>query len=190
MKDIIRTLIGENLRTTEALKSQINIISKIARKIMSAARDDKKIIVFGNGGSAADAQHFAAELVVKFEKKRPPLNALALTTNTSTLTACGNDFGFDEIFVRQLEPLLKVGDIAIGISTSGNSPNVVKAIAFAKKKKIFTIGLTGRDGGLMKEIADLVLFAPSDVTARIQESHILAIHIICKLIEEVIFSRH
>lgn len=186
MKKTIEKIIDENIEITGLLKNQTEVIEKIARKIISAHKRKKKIIIFGNGGSAADAQHFAAELVVKFEKKRRPVSAIALTTNTSALTACGNDFGFEEIFVRQLEAIADTDDVAIGISTSGNSPNVIKALTFAAKKKIFTIGFTGKDGGLLKEITDISLQVPSDITARIQEGHILAIHIICKLIDDFI----
>lgn len=187
MKNEVKKIINENLKITREFESQADVILTITRKILAAFRRNKKIIIFGNGGSAADAQHFAAELVVKFEKKRKSLNAIALTTNSSVITACGNDFGFDEIFARQLEPIAQAGDVVIGISTSGNSPNVVKALTVASRKKIFTVGFTGKDGGIIKEVADVTLKAPSDVTARIQECHILAIHIICKLVEKSLF---
>ncbi len=184
MRETIRRILDEHNSVMGSFGSQIGAIETISKKIIAACKKGKQIILFGNGGSAADAQHFAAEIVVKFEKKRRAFNAIALTTNTSSLTACGNDFGFEDIFLRQLEPLCKNGDVVIGISTSGNSPNVIKAMAYAKKKKVTVIGFTGKDGGIMKEITKNIIRAPSDITARIQECHLLAIHIICKLIDE------
>lgn len=143
-----------------------------------------KIMFFGNGGSAADAQHLATELSVRFIKDRPPIAALALTTDTSTLTAAGNDMGFDNIFSRQIDAIGQTGDIAIGISTSGNSPNVMNALKTAHEKKIITIGLSGRDGGGMPDLCDHMLIIPSDITARIQEMHILLGHMLCGALEQ------
>lgn len=142
-----------------------------------------KIFFFGNGGSAADAQHLAAELVVRYRVNRPALAAIALTTDTSTLTACANDFSYEDIFSRQIEALLRPGDVAIGISTSGNSPNVVKALRAARALGGIAAGLTGRDGGQMASLCDPVLVVPSDTVARIQEMHILLGHSLCDLIE-------
>jgi D-sedoheptulose 7-phosphate isomerase len=143
-----------------------------------------KIIFFGNGGSAADAQHLAAELVVRYRTNRKALAALALTTDTSILTACANDFTFDDIYVRQIEALARPGDVAIGISTSGKSPNVLKALRTAKEMGVYTVGFTGRDGGDMPGVCDVALIVPSDVTARIQEMHILIGHTLCDVIEQ------
>lgn len=143
-----------------------------------------KLLFFGNGGSAADAQHIATELTVRFVKDRAPLPALALTTDTSTLTAIGNDFGFEHLFSRQIDALGQTGDVAIGISTSGNSPNVLKGLEAARTKKLVTIGLTGRDGGKMRGLCDILLIVPSDETARIQEMHITLGHMLCGALEK------
>ncbi|MDO8607498.1 MAG: D-sedoheptulose 7-phosphate isomerase [Phaeospirillum sp.] len=142
-----------------------------------------KILFFGNGGSAADAQHLAAELVIRYRYNRKALAALALTTDTSTLTACANDFSFEEIFSRQIEALGRPGDVAIGITTSGNSPNVLTALAVARDMGLVAAGLTGRDGGKMVGLADPLLIVPSTVTARIQEMHILIGHALCDQVE-------
>lgn len=143
-----------------------------------------KLLFFGNGGSAADAQHIATELTVRFVKDRAPLAALALTTDTSALTAIGNDFGFDHLFSRQIEALGQPGDIAIGISTSGNSPNVLRGLDAARAKKLVTVGLSGRNGGKMSKYCDILLIVPSDDTARIQEMHITLGHMLCGALEQ------
>jgi D-sedoheptulose 7-phosphate isomerase len=142
-----------------------------------------KLLLFGNGGSAADAQHIAAELVVRYKTERPAIAAIALTTDTSAITACANDMGFDVLFARQVEALGRPGDVAIGISTSGRSPNVLAGLAEAKKRRLKTIGLTGGDGGDMKSVSDCLLTVPSRTTARIQEMHILIGHVLCKALE-------
>ncbi len=148
--------------------------------------DGHKIMLFGNGGSAADAQHIAAEFVNRFTIERPPLAAMALTTDTSILTSIGNDYDFDEIFTKQILALGQKDDIALGISTSGNSTNVLNAFKTARNAGIFTLGMTGR-GGKIKGLADMVLTVASDVTARIQETHILMGHILCELVDRVLF---
>lgn len=186
MKKKIERIILESSKTSAALVSQADVIACAASKIAAAFRKGGKLIVFGNGGSAADAQHFAAELVVKFEKKRKALPAIALNVNTSVITSCANDFSYEEVFSRQLEAMLGKGDVVVGISTSGNSPNVARALEYASSRGAVTVAFSGRDGGLVAEIADIVLRAPSDVTARIQECHILAIHAVCKIIEETL----
>jgi D-sedoheptulose 7-phosphate isomerase len=140
-------------------------------------------MAFGNGGSAADAQHLAAELVGRYRAERKALAAMALTTDSSALTAIGNDFGFGEIFSRQLEAVGKTGDIALGISTSGNSPNVLRALESARKLGMTTIGLSGRSGGKMRGLVDMCLCAPSELTPRIQEVHVLMIHILSGIVE-------
>lgn len=142
-------------------------------------RTGGKILFFGNGGSASDAQHLATELTIRFIKDRPPIAALALTTDTSTLTAAGNDIGFDNIFARQVEALGKPEDLAIGISTSGNSENVLRALKTARNIGMTTVGLSGKGGGKMSEFCDVMLTVPSDTTARIQEMHILIGHMLC-----------
>ena len=145
-------------------------------------------MLFGNGGSAADAQHLAAEFVNRFQIERPPLAAIALTTDTSILTSIANDYRFDDIFSKQIKALGKKGDIAWGLSTSGNSPNVVKAVQSARKLGMTTIGMTGR-GGELAECADLVLAVASDTTARVQESHITLGHILCELLERKLYPK-
>lgn len=146
-----------------------------------------KVLVMGNGGSAADAQHLAAELVGRFVLERRALPAIALTTDTSILTAVGNDYGFDEVFARQVEALATAGDVVLGISTSGHSANVIKALAVARERGCRTIGLLGRDGGRIAGMVDLALTVPSQETPRIQEAHQLIIHIICDLVEKELF---
>lgn len=167
-------------------KKLIETVSKIIDEIVSALKRGRKILLCGNGGSAADAQHFAAELVGKFRKIRKALSAVSLTVNTSILTSIGNDFSFDDVFKRQVEAIGKKGDILIAISTSGNSKNVIEAVEQAKKMGIFTIGFTGKDGGKLAEICDIVVKVPSSSTPRIQEMHITLFHAICGIVEEII----
>ena len=156
--------------------------------LCEALRNGKKILVMGNGGSAADAQHFAAEIVGRFKMERKALPAVALTTDTSILTAIGNDYGFDQIFRRQIEALAQPGDVVVGISTSGNSPNVELAIREAVESGCLTIGFLGRGGGTIAPLCSIPLVVPSDNTPRIQESHIHLIHILCDLIEKNLFA--
>ena len=162
-------------------------IQEIAIKSIAAFRDNKKILLCGNGGSASDAQHIAAELSGRFYVDRPPLYAEALHVNTSYMTAVANDYGYEATYARMVEAAGKKGDILIGISTSGSSPNVVKAMQKAKEKRMFTIGFTGKEGGKMKDICDIMICVPSTDTPRIQEAHILIGHILCQLIEEKMF---
>jgi D-sedoheptulose 7-phosphate isomerase len=143
-----------------------------------------KLMLFGNGGSAAEAQHIAAELVIRYKKDRPAISAIALTADSSTLTACSNDFGYDAVFARQIEALTRPGDVALGISTSGNSPNVLAALKEAKRRGAATIGLTSGTGGKMTEFCDAIIAVPCKVTARIQEMHILIGHMLCKALEQ------
>ncbi len=159
-------------------------ILEAANRIKSCLDKGGKLILMGNGGSAADCQHIAAELVGRFKKERRALPAIALTVDTSSLTALGNDYGFDTIFERQLEALARENDAVVGISTSGNSENVVRALKKANALGAETIGLVGNNGGKIKEIANLSIVVPSNDTARIQEVHITIGHIICELIEE------
>jgi D-sedoheptulose 7-phosphate isomerase len=189
MEKLITGFINDSIKAKQGMleAEQVAMLKGITEAIIKAYRGGKKILVCGNGGSAADAQHFTAELVSRFERERAALPALALTTNTSTLTAIGNDYGYDVTFRRQVEAFVQEGDVVIGISTSGNSVNVLLALEEAKKRKAFTVGLTRKQGGKLKGAADLCFCAPSDHTPRVQECHILAIHIICKLIEESLF---
>jgi D-sedoheptulose 7-phosphate isomerase len=158
----------------------------LAKKVISR---NGKILIFGNGGSAADAQHLAAELVNRFKKERAPLPAIALTTDTSILTAIANDYDFSQIFSKQILALGKKGDMALGISTSGKSSNVISALKVAKEIGLYTVGLSGGDGGLMKDVCDYLILVPSFETPRIQEGHLLFLHIFSELLEEIIFSQ-
>jgi len=156
--------------------------------IAAALRDGKKLLLFGNGGSAADAQHIAAEFVGRFLRERKPLPAIALTTDTSALTAIGNDYGFDEIFARQVRALGTRGDVAIAISTSGKSPNVLRAVEAARDAGMTVVALTGGDGGPLAAAADVALrVSASTLSARIQETHILVGHVICELVDQRLF---
>jgi len=162
----------------------VDHIAKAGSKCLECISEGGKIILFGNGGSASDAQHIAAEFVGRYKKERRGLPAISLATDTSALTAIGNDYGFDRIFVRQIEALGSAGDIAIAISTSGNSANVIKAVTAAKSLGMTVIGLSGRDGGELKKVCDINLVVPSNITARIQEMHILIGHIICQIVDD------
>jgi len=191
MKDYIKNQIKKSYETKQAIyenENLLNNIEKVSKLCVELYRGDKKTILAGNGGSAADAQHIAAEMVGRYGFDRPSLPSLALTTDTSALTAIGNDYGYDKVFSRQLEGMGQNGDIFIGISTSGNSINIINAFNSAKEKGITTVALVGRDGGDMAKLADIALIVPSDSTPRIQESHILIGHIICDIIEKEIFA--
>ena len=165
-------------------KSMVSEIGRMVNFILTAYKAGGKAVLFGNGGSAADAQHIACELVGRFMLKRQAFPAIALTSNTSTLTAVANDYGYETVFSRQVEALVNEKDIVIGISTSGDSPNVVEAIEMAKGKGAKTIGLTGGSGGKLAKVADVALIVPSDITPRIQEAHITIGHIVCELVEK------
>jgi len=187
MEKRIEKIFNECQTLSEKLSSDKKIskaIAKISDNIIKRIKKGGKVIVFGDGGSAADSQHLAAELIGRFKRNRLPIPAIALTTNTSTLTAIGNDYGFEETFVRQLVALAKKEDIAIGISTSGNSKNVLKAIQQANKLRLLTIGLTGKRGGRLKAITKHCICVPSSDTPRIQELYIKIIHVMAELIEE------
>jgi D-sedoheptulose 7-phosphate isomerase len=167
--------------------AMVSMLAEISRIIVGALQEGNKILLCGNGGSAADAQHFAAEFVGRFAFDRPALPALALSVNTSCVTAIGNDYGFDLVFSRQIEALARKGDIVIGISTSGNSVNVLRGMSTSRRLGLRTVGLTGCTGGKLKDEVDFCLCAPSDQTPRIQECHILMGHIISELVEQTIF---
>ncbi|WP_295648308.1 D-sedoheptulose 7-phosphate isomerase [uncultured Mucilaginibacter sp.] len=186
MQDQIGKIFKEHIEisklTAEALT---NHISDACKLILECIKNGNKVLLFGNGGSAGDAQHIAAEFTGRFVKERRSLPAIALTTDTSALTAIGNDYGFERVFERQVEGLANKGDVLIGISTSGNSVNVIKALDLGKKLGCKTIGLSGRDGGKMNDHCDINLVVPSQTTARIQEMHILIGHIICGAVDSL-----
>ena len=167
--------------------SFVSLVANVSEVLIKALRQGNKVLLFGNGGSAADAQHIAAEFVGRFAFDRAALPALALSVNTSCVTAIGNDYGFDRVFSRQIEAIARPGDVAIGITTSGNSPNVLNAMTAARKIRVHTVGLTGRNGGKLKECVDYCICVSSDETPRIQECHILVGHIISELVERELF---
>ena len=183
--EIVRQ-IEESITLHGRLQEQIPLLATIADQLIQAFQRGNKVFLFGNGGSAADAQHIACELAGKFYCDRDSLPAMALTTNTSSLTAIANDYGYEEIFARQVKGLVREGDVVIGISTSGHSPNVLRGIEEAKRRGATTIAFTGQ-GGKLEELADYVLSIPSNDTPRIQEAHITAGHIICYLVEQALF---
>jgi D-sedoheptulose 7-phosphate isomerase len=182
----IEKIIDTHMEVAQKLKTLSPIIQKACMLCFEAIQNGHKILLAGNGGSAADAQHIAAELVGRFIDHRKSLPALALTVDTSALTAISNDYGFEYVFARQLEGLGQKGDVFIGISTSGNSPNIIKAIEIAKHKGLKTIILSGKNGGILRGVADIDIIVPSDVTAHIQEMHILIGHIICGYIDQCV----
>lgn len=184
MKNKIEASIKEDIQVKEELlKSQTSNIYKLARMMLETVKKGNKILIFGNGGSAADSLHIAAELVGRFKKERRALPAIALSSNVSILTALANDYSFERIFERQVEALGEEGDMALGISTSGKSENVIRGILKASKIKMKTAVLTGKYRGRLSRIADLSVCVPSDNTPRVQESHITIGHIVCELIE-------
>ncbi len=187
MKETVLAILKESIDVKSiSVKSNADLIIKGADMLAECIASGHKILIFGNGGSAADAQHIAAEFVNRFKIERPPLAAIALTCDTSIITSIGNDYDFDEIFSKQIKAIGNKDDIAIGISTSGNSKNVIKAINTAKEMGLFTIGMAGRSGKLAS-CADLVLSVESDVTARIQETHNITGHILCDLVDRILF---
>ncbi|TMA12953.1 MAG: D-sedoheptulose 7-phosphate isomerase [Deltaproteobacteria bacterium] len=190
MKDAIAKAFEESIHAKRAfLKENLDTLVAVIDLIAQAFLGGNKLLTFGNGGSAADAQHIAAEFVNRFRIERPPLPALALTTDTSAITSIANDYDYKEIFAKQLKALGKEGDVALAISTSGNAANVLAAIEVCKKLKIFTIGLTGGDGGKMAPRVDhLLRVSNSKNTARIQETHILVGHVICEMVDLKLFS--
>ena len=198
MKVISRTFVNEIKAELEegvrvkqrVIDEQVFVLEEILQILLQTLRAGNKIILFGNGGSAADSQHIAAELISKFRRDRSALPAIALTTDTSILTSIANDFSFDYVFSRQIEGLGKKGDVALGISTSGNSQNVINALRTAKEMGMTTIGFTGAEGGALKDHVDICFNAPSQNTPRIQEVHISVAHTLCELIEQELFSEN
>lgn len=190
--DTIKRSINDSINTKLALLEDpgfLNRIETVANVMVKALRDGKRILWCGNGGSAADAQHLAAELSGRFYYDRPPLNSEAMHCNTSYLTAVANDYGYDLIYSRMIDGACKPGDVLVGISTSGNSKNICNAFRKAKELGVITVAMTGATGGEMKSMADYLLNVPSNDTPRIQESHIMIGHIICEIVEATIFPR-
>ena len=182
---MLQKIIAEHQAVIDKLKTECQAdIREFAELCRSALEAGNTIFFMGNGGSAADSQHLAAELVGRFQQERKGLPAVAWTTDTSILTAVGNDYGIENIFVRQIDALVRIGDVVVGISTSGNSPNIVKALDTAKAAGAFAVGMTGAQGGRLAEVSEICIRVPSEVTARIQEGHILVGHIVCQLIDE------
>ena len=187
MRERIKDILLESIQVKEELlRAGIGEIVEITNLILECLKKDGKVMIFGNGGSASDSQHIAAELVGRFKKDRTALAAIALTTNTSILTSLANDYGYEIVFAKQIEALGQKNDIAIGLSTSGKAKNVLLGIKQAKKMGLKTVSLTGGDGGELAKLADASLVVPSAVTARIQEAHITIGHIICEIIEQTL----
>jgi D-sedoheptulose 7-phosphate isomerase len=190
VEKIIQKALQESIGVKEDfIKENMRKITFFAEKIALALTSDRKLLLCGNGGSAADAQHIAAEFINRYELERPPLPAIALTTDTSILTSIGNDYSFNEVFSKQIKALGVEGDVLLAISTSGNSTNVIEAVKAAKSLGIFTVGLTGGEGGQLASLVDLSLVVKSSVTGRIQETHILVGHIICELVDYILFQQ-
>lgn len=183
---LFKTHLAEHQEAIAKLNAMSDQIAPLAEAWITALKNGKKIIFFGNGGSAADAQHLAAELVVRYRKNRPALAGLALTTDTSILTAHSNDFGFETVFARQIEALAQPGDVALGISTSGTSPNILAGLRAANERGCITIAFTGEKESECSKLAKLTFKAPSSITARIQECHLLIGHLLCDVVEQAV----
>lgn len=188
-RDVARQIVESIKVKEEVLGTYRRVIAEIAGTMVNAYKKGKKVVWFGNGGSAADAQHLAGELLGKFYLKRKPLPSLSLTVNTSVLTAIGNDFGFETIFQKQVEAFVEKGDVVVGLSTSGASQNVILGLREAKRKGAVTVGLTGESGGKMKGLVDYLIAVPSTDTPRIQEAHITIGHVICSIVERELFGK-
>jgi len=188
MKEIIQQSVKESIQAKEMFfKKNEQAVLDCAREMARTLKQGRKLLLFGNGGSAADCQHIAAEFVNRFQMERPPLAAIALTCDTSIITSIGNDYSYDDIFLKQIQALGRKGDMAMGISTSGNSPNVIKAAQAAKEMGLGLVGFSGK-GGQLKEMSDTAFCVDSPVTARIQEVHILIAHILCDLTERILYN--
>lgn len=190
MSDFKKTIVSQLKDSAKVLIATAKLapaVDAVAHDLLKCYRNGGKLLTFGNGGSSCDAQNFADELVGRYRRNRPPLSALALTVNQGDLTSIANDFGYEEVFARQLRAHGRPGDVAVAISTSGNSKNVLKAIAAAREMGITVVGLSGRSGGKMKALCDHCLCVPSDSTARIQEAHITLIQIWCGILEDELF---
>ena len=188
MKDIVLASFEESIRVKERfVKENLDALFTAARRVATCFASGHKLLIFGNGGSAADAQHIAAEFVNRFTVERKPLPALALSTDTSILTSVSNDYSFDEVFSKQIKALGKRDDLVLGISTSGNSKNVILAVETARDIGLYTLGLTGCGGGKLADCCDLALIVDCRETPRIQETHITAEHILCELVDRILF---
>ena len=184
----IRSQLQESCRVKQSFSEELlGHIEEFAVRAAAALKDGRKIVFFGNGGSASDAQHLAAELVVRLRRDRPGLPALALTTNPSVLTAAANDYGFEQVFARQVESLVSSGDVLVALSTSGTSPNVIRGVEAGARRRAFRVALTGETGGALASSVDLLLNVPSRDPQRIQEAHITIGHIVCSLLEQILF---
>ena len=190
MEKIIAQALKDGLTVKEDfIKKNTSKLIHLAECISEAFKNGRKLMICGNGGSAADAQHLAAEFVNRFQLERPPLPALALTTDTSIITSVANDYGYEEVFSKQIRALGVKGDILLGLSTSGKSENILSAIRTAREKGLYSVGFMGRDGGGMLKLVDLALVVENNQTPRIQEAHIMAGHIVCELVEYILFQR-
>ena len=179
------SLIAEHEQTITLMKAEcLTDISRFAEACREAIAAGHTVYLMGNGGSACDCEHFAAELVGRFQRERQAMASVALTTDTSILTALANDYGFESVFSRQVEALVRTGDVVVGLSTSGNSPNILKGLVKARECGALTVGMTGRSGGAVKDLCDICIRIPSEVTARIQEAHLLVEHLVCQRLEE------
>ncbi|MDQ7787487.1 MAG: D-sedoheptulose 7-phosphate isomerase [Thermodesulfovibrionales bacterium] len=189
MRDKIQKAFEESIRVKEKFLDTKNIdrIIEVAKAIASAFNDGKKVILFGNGGSSTDASHIAAEFINRFKRERPSLPAIALNTDMAVITSIANDYDFSEIFSKQLKSLSEEGDIVLALSTSGNSPNILKAMDIAKRKKLTTVAFTGAKGEKFASRATYAFIVPSDSTPRIQETHITLGHVLCQLVDEILF---
>ena len=192
-KEVVESIhanLEESLRVQRAtLENAGLVLAQLVDVLVAAWRNGGKMVLFGNGGSAADAQHIAAELVNRFRVQREPLPAIALTTDTSVMTSVANDTDFEWVFARQVEAIVREGDVAVGLSTSGKSPNVLAGLRAARERGAVTVGFTGRDGGRLKSLVDLCFCVPSIVTPRIQEAHIIAWHAVCAAVEAEMFGQ-
>ena len=189
MRDKIRGIFQEGIQVTEKFINEKNIerINEVSKVIASAFNDGKKLILFGNGGSSADASHLAAEFINRFKRDRPGLPAIALNTDMAVITSIANDYDFSEIFAKQLKAISEEGDVVIAMSTSGNSPNILKAMDVARKKKLVTVAFTGGKGEKFAAKAHYAFTVPSESTPRIQETHITLGHVLCQMVEEILF---
>ena len=189
MQNEIKSMIEESIEVKKLARSLSPQIEKAANLIIDVLRKNKKILIAGNGGSASQASHIAAEFVGRYKIERKGLPCIALTTDLAAITSIGNDYGFDTIFERQIEALANTGDVFIALSTSGNSKNIINAVEKAKKMNVHVIGLLGKDGGKLKNTSNVEIIVPSDNTPRIQESHLMILHIICEIVEKELFSK-
>jgi D-sedoheptulose 7-phosphate isomerase len=190
MKEFVLTAFADSASVKQQFaRDHADRIVQVAKLLAAAFRDGRKVLLFGNGGSATDAAHIAAEFVGRYKRERAPLPALALATDIAAITCIANDYGYDELFARQIRAHGQKGDLAIGISTSGNSPNVLKGIAAAREGGLITVAWTGGNGGKLAGLADYPFVVPSTVTARIQESHITLGHVLCELVEEQLLGK-